>query len=105
MILPTIDERAGMVVDFVLSVPDYERQAIGRSRLVGFGGVGVRLAAAEDVVVHKLVAGRPRDIEDTHGIVAKNPGLGTGYVERWLAVFGRTLDRDIGHTFRWLLES
>jgi len=95
MVLPALDERTGIRVDFVFSVTEYERQAIERSQSVEIGGTGVRFAAVEDVVIHKLVAGRPRDLEDVRGVVAKNPGLDRGYVEKWLAAFGHTLDRDI----------
>ena len=41
----------------------------------------MHFAAVEDVVIHKLVAGRPRDLEDVRSIVVKNPGLDRGYVE------------------------
>lgn len=104
MVLPAMDERTGIRVDFVFSATDYERQAIERSRAVKLGGVDVRFAAAEDVVIHKLVAGRPRDLEDVLGIVAKNQGLDRGYVERWLRAFDRTLDRDVSSIFRRLVE-
>lgn len=105
MVLPAIDEGTGIRVDFVFSVTDYERQAIGRSRPVELGGVNIRFAAVEDVLIHKLVAARPRDFEDAQSIVAKNPGLDRVYVERWLAAFGRTLDRDLSSAFRRLTES
>jgi hypothetical protein len=105
MVLPALDERTGIRVDFVFSVTDYERQAIGRCRSVELGGVEVHFAAIEDVVIHKLVAGRPRDIEDVRGILIKNSGLDREYVERWLRAFGRTLDRDISVVFHRLVES
>jgi len=105
MVLPALEERTGIRVDFVFSFTDYERQAIGRSRPVEFGGVSVRFAAVEDVVIHKLVAGRPRDLEDVRSVVVKNPGLDCGYVEEWLGGFDRALDRDISSSFRRLLES
>jgi hypothetical protein len=105
MVLPALDEQTGIRVDFVFSVTEYERQAIGRSRSVELGGVSVSFAAVEDVVIHKLVAGRARDLDDARSIVAKNQGLDRGYVERWLAAFDRTLDRDISSAFRRLIES
>ena len=105
MVLPALEERTGIRVDFVFSFTDYERQAIGRSRPVELAGTQVRFAAVEDVVIHKLVAGRPRDLEDARSIVIKNPGLDRGHVESWLAAFDRALDRDITASFRRLLES
>ncbi len=105
MVLPALDERTGIRVDFIFSHTDYERRAIGRSRIVELGGVPVRFATLEDVIIHKLVAGRPRDLEDTCSIILKNPGLDRGYVEEWLGAFDRALDRSITSTFRRLLES
>ena len=105
MVLPALEERTGIRVDFVFSFTDYERQAIDRSRPVEIGGVSVRFAAAEDIVIHKLVAGRPRDLEDVRSIVVKNPGLDRAYVEEWLGGFDRALDRDITSSFRRLLGS
>jgi hypothetical protein len=67
--------------------------------------VSVRFAAVEDIVIHKLVAGRPRDLEDVHCIILKNPGLDRTYVEQWLGGFDRALDRDITSSFRRLLGS
>jgi len=105
MVLPALDERTGIRVDFIFSVTEYERQAIGRSRSVELDGVSVRFATVEDVVIHKLLAGRPRDLEDARGVVTKNSGLDRGYVERWLRAFDHTLDRDVSSTFRRLAES
>jgi hypothetical protein len=48
---------------------------------------------------------RPRDLEDTRGIMVKNPDIDRGYVERWLVAFDRTLDRNISSIFRQLTES
>ena len=105
MVLPALEERTGIRVDFIFSFTDYERQAISRSRPVELGGVSVRFATVEDVVIHKLVAGRPRDMEDARSIVIKNPDLDRGYVEEWLGGFDRALDRDITSSFRRLLEA
>jgi len=105
MVLPALEERTGIRVDFIFSFTDYERQAIARSRPVVLGGASVRFAAVEDVVIHKLVAGRPRDLEDVRSIVVKNPGLDRAYVEEWLGGFDRALDRDITSSFRRLLGS
>lgn len=50
-------------------------------------GEEVRFAAPEDVIVHKIFAGRPRDLEDVASIVRNQPGLDRGYIQRWLAEF------------------
>lgn len=103
MVLPAVEDRTGIRVDFVFSFSGYERQAIGRSRKVELGGVEVRFAALEDLVIHKLVAGRPRDVEDVRAVLLKNPGFDREYLDLWLAEFDRALSRDLRRGFSSLL--
>ena len=103
MVLPAVEDRTGIRVDFVFSFSEYERQAIGRSREVELGGTMVRFAAVEDLVIHKLVAGRPRDVEDVRSILVRNPAFDRDYVARWLGDLDRALDRELGRDFARLL--
>lgn len=66
-VLPALDEASGLRVDFVFSWTPYEREAIARARAVPVLGYPVRFAAPEDGIIHKAIAGRPRDWEDTGG--------------------------------------
>lgn len=92
MVVPTQDKDSGVRVDFILSYTDYERQAVERARDVKIGRTTVRFAALEDLVIHKLVAGRPRDIEDVESILLKNPGFDADTIRAWLREFDRSLD-------------
>lgn len=56
-------------------------------RKVAFDGVPVSFASLEDVVIHKVIAGRPRDIEDIKGILIKNPKHDEEYIIKWLHEF------------------
>jgi predicted nucleotidyltransferase len=103
MVIPAQDQSSGIRVDFILSFSDYERQAIDRATKVMVGPTPVRFAALEDLVVHKLVAGRPRDLEDARIVLAKNPKFDRAYIERWLEDFDRALSRNTVATFRGLL--
>ena len=60
-------------IDFILSESGYELEALSRARVVKTGGAGVRFAAPEDLIVHKIIAGRPRDLDDVRAVLAKNP--------------------------------
>lgn len=84
LVLPCLESASGIRVDLIFGFSPYERQAIARARTITVGQTPVRFASAEDLVVHKLVAGRPRDIEDVRSIVLKNPGLDAEYMRRWL---------------------
>lgn len=106
MVLPVKDPRTGIRVDLVFSHTPYEREAIDRARNVQLGATIVRFAAPEDVLIHKVFAGRPRDLEDSLLILAKNPDIDREYVRRWLAEFDKSSEHstDFQATFDRLCE-
>lgn len=70
--------------DFIFSTTSYERQAIARAVKVELAGARVPFASAEDLILHKLFAGRPRDIEDVRGVLRrKGHALDWDYLLRW----------------------
>ena len=83
-VLPVRDKESSIRVDFIFSFIPYERQAIERATPVRLKGEPVMFATAEDVIIHKCFAGRPRDLEDARSIVIKNPALDRAYVRHWL---------------------
>ena len=91
MVLPCADPETGIRMDFIFSHSPYERQAMERVRRVGIGKASVRFAAPEDVIVHKVIAGRPRDLDDVRSILLKNSDLDRGYIQHWLTEFDRSL--------------
>ncbi|MEO0068992.1 MAG: DUF6036 family nucleotidyltransferase [candidate division WOR-3 bacterium] len=100
MVLPVADESTGIRVDFIFSFTPYERQAIARATAVRIGTAEVRFAALEDVVIHKIFAGRDRDLEDVRTILLKNPRYDREYIEKWLGLFDRTLGKGLLNTFQ-----
>ncbi|MDR7427161.1 MAG: DUF6036 family nucleotidyltransferase [Armatimonadota bacterium] len=101
-VLPCSDAATGIDVDLILSVSAYEQEALARARTVALGSAGVRFASVDDVLIHKIVAGRPRDIEDARAILAKTPSLDRPYLLRWLQEFERTLSSPLVRRFREL---
>ena len=95
MVLPCADAESGFRVDFIFSFTPFERQAMDRIRVVRVGETDVRFASPEDLIIHKMVAGRPRDEEDVRGILLKTAGIDFAYVEQWLREFSEALDRPI----------
>lgn len=86
-VVPMRDTPSGIQVDLILSFVPYEQQAIKGSRPFEVAGRTVMFASPEDVIIHKLVAGRPRDIEDIKGILNTIPELDRNYLQRWLPTF------------------
>jgi hypothetical protein len=98
-VLPCSDPTTRIDVDIILSVSAYEEEAMGRARAVPVGETTVRFASAEDVLIHKIVAGRPRDIEDARAILAKSRYLDRQYILKWLREFEHTLSSPLVKQF------
>ncbi len=100
MVLPTLEKKSGIRVDFIFSFSPYERQAIERGKDIRLGRTLVRFASLEDVVVHKVIAGRARDIEDVKSILLKNPKYDSDYISGWLKDFDHSLGENSLDLFR-----
>lgn len=105
MVLPLVDPETAIRIDFIFSHSVYERQAMDRARRITVGKASVRFAAAEDVIVHKIVAGRPRDLEDVRTILLRNRELDLAYIRDWLAEFDRSLGENYLQAFDDLAQS
>jgi hypothetical protein len=58
-------------LDLVLAGPGLEEGFLERAVQVDVGGVAVPVISPEDLVVTKILAGRPKDLEDVRGILAE----------------------------------
>lgn len=104
-VLPLFDRETKIRVDLIFSFLDYERQAMTRANPVILESYPVKYASLEDVIIHKIFAGRPRDIEDAKSIVRKNPGFDRIYTERWLKELSRSVDKDLLNDLRIVVET
>ncbi|MBI5749697.1 MAG: nucleotidyltransferase [Nitrospinae bacterium] len=105
MVLPTLDETTGIRVDFIFSFTPYETSAIKRVKKIRVMGEDVHFASQEDIIIHKIFAGRPRDIEDIRTIVMKNPSMDFQYIRKWLKEFDASSDKkDFLNTFEDILK-
>ena len=86
-VLPAKDAATSIRVDFIFSKTSYEAQAIKNSNKIKIKDSLVRFARLEDVIIHKIFAGRPRDIEDVKSIIIKNPDFDKKYIKKWLKEF------------------
>ena len=84
----------GCPVDISLAIPGYEDELMARAVEYELEpGRIVRLASAEDIIIHKAVAGRPQDLKDIAGVVyRRRETLDVSYVRRWLREFSSALD-------------
>ena len=80
-VLP-VSTAAGIRVDIVFVALPEEKRMIARSRMKQIGQATVRVAAAEDLVLMKLISERPQDLEDAHRLLRRfRKTLDRGYLE------------------------
>ena len=104
MVLPCKNPENDIRVDFIFSFSPYEHQAMNRVHLVEIEGVSVKFSSPEDLIIHKVFAGRPRDIEDAKGILIKNPEIDLEYIRRWLRELSEAVSEPFVDRFDVLLE-
>jgi len=104
-VLPLAHELTHLRVNLIFSFTPYEAEAIRRTVGVSFGDTTVRFAGAEDLIIHKLVAGRPRDLDDVRGVLARHPPLDDAYLTKWLSTFHDVVNRDLVVEYRNLKRS
>jgi hypothetical protein len=104
MVIPAMDKKSGILVDFVFSFTGYERQSIKKAKSIKIGKTMVKFASLEDVIIHKVIAGRPRDIEDIRIIILKNPKYNKKYINLWLKRFDKTLSKNLRDTFKTIIK-
>jgi hypothetical protein len=76
--------------DLLLVKIAYQREALQRARATQVGSTRVWFLSPEDVIVHKLIAYRPRDRADVHEILRIGIELDRTYVVRWCEFWGVT---------------
>ncbi len=84
----------GCPIDVSMGLPGYEDEVMRRAVEVELEpGKAIRVCSAEDLVIHKAIAGRPRDVQDIEGIVYRQRNrLDVSVIRRWLRIFADLLD-------------
>lgn len=104
MVLPCHDPETGIRVDFIFSFTPYEKQAMKRVTFVEIGQARVRFVSLEDLIIHKMVSGRPRDLDDVKSVMLKNKGMDEKYIRKWLKEFAALLELPLVARFNALLK-
>jgi predicted nucleotidyltransferase len=75
-------------VDLQIAGTEYQREAIRRSRMEPLSGeLQAAVLTVEDVIIHKLIAGRNRDVADIESILESGIELDEGYLAHWIAIW------------------
>jgi hypothetical protein len=85
---------ADVDVDVAVALRGYEDSLFARTRSIEVEpGKRINICSAEDLIIHKALAGRPQDLADVQSIVQRQgKKLDVRYVRRWLREFSRELD-------------
>jgi predicted nucleotidyltransferase len=83
-----------MIVDMLVAVLPYEGQAIRRAEMIEVEGLSLPICTAEDLIIHKASADRPKDWLDIETVLLRQRGkLDVTYVRSWLMQFADALQR------------
>jgi len=94
-VLPVSDPATNIRIDLIFSTTPFEAAAIDRAIEIEIAGERVPFATAEDLIIHKVFAGRPRDLEDVEGIVSrKGHDLDWEYLASWAEEFAAIPGRE-----------
>ena len=81
-------EGRGVDADIFLAETAFQREVIDRHVVAEVDGLRVKLVSAEDLILFKLVASRPRDLVDIQDILFTQGQLDEGYMRRWAGTLG-----------------
>jgi hypothetical protein len=75
----------GVDLDVSFAWSSFELQALSAATEARFGRVRARMSTAEDLVVLKAIAARPKDIEDAESLLVLHPEIDVGRVRARVA--------------------
>ena len=99
MVLPLRDKKSKIRVDLVFSYSSYEKQAIENGRKISINKTEINFISLEDLIIHKIIAGRAKDLEDIKNILIKNKNYSEKHIVKWLKEFDKALDGNYHHIF------
>jgi hypothetical protein len=96
LILPLRHRSTNVKVDLALGLSGFERQAVARAERLHLAGTTICVATAEDLLIMKVLAGRPQDDQDALGLViAQGRHLDWTYCLDLAAELGEAVGQDL----------
>jgi hypothetical protein len=105
-VVPVAHRGSGFPVDVVIAGPGLEEEFLGRAVALDLEGSVVPVISPEDLLVTKILAGRPRDMDDARGVLReRGDELDIARVREVLELLEEALDRrDLVPALRKLRE-
>jgi hypothetical protein len=101
-VLPLVHRPSGWLVDVVLAGPGLEERFLDRAVDVSLGDdLDIKVISPEDLIVTKILAGRPKDLDDARGVMLERlPQLDLGAIRETLRLLEQALAvGDLAPTF------
>jgi hypothetical protein len=93
-VLPFVYTPNGLPLDVVLAGPGLEEMFLERARPVQVADVTIPVISPEDFIVVKILAGRPKDLEDVRGVLGERlPSLDVDAIRSTLALLEEALSQ------------
>jgi Nucleotidyltransferase of unknown function (DUF6036) len=93
-VVPFLHRRTKQQLDLVIAGTGLELDFLARAKRVDVGGARVPMISVEDLIVTKILAGRPRDIEDVARVAqVQGPALDLKRVRLLLGEIEAALER------------
>jgi hypothetical protein len=104
-VLLLVHESSAIELDVSFAELTFERELISRATPRALKGISFKLATAEDILIMKAIALRPRDIADIESILTVAPAVDLQRVRRILAEFSEALEtRDFSGEFEAIVR-
>jgi predicted nucleotidyltransferase len=95
-ILPLRHRNTNVKVDLALGLSGFEHRIMARAERLPIGGSQIAVATAEDLLIMKLLAGRPKDEQDIEGLmIAQGRTLDWNYCSQLAKQLGDALGQDL----------
>lgn len=92
-VLPLIHRETGLPTDVVLAGPGLEDDFLRRSVIRDLDGVAVRVIEITDLVILKVLAGRPKDVDDVTALLRINDTINDARAREVLGLLETALGR------------
>jgi hypothetical protein len=93
-VMPFVHVPTGMPLDIVLAGSGLEEDFLGRARPVDLGGTTIPVIDLGDLIVAKVLAGRPKDLDDVAALWRLHrEGVDAGRIRRTLGLLEEALSQ------------
>ncbi len=92
-------------VDVNLAQQPFEVEAAALCEMVDFAGVAIPVVSLTALLIHKMIAGRPRDLHDVKALLSANAFYDVERVKRTLTEFDSILAADSCQQFEALVNA